>query len=422
MKKITKRIIAAVSAAVIAVSAAGISAFADNANGWVKEDGVSRRYANGSPYTGWLKFKDGSKKYCLDGYAVKGNFTIGSKTYEFDEDGVYTGEKFTPTVIGECKDKIFPSTEAITVTISTPDKSGKTYIAGNPDKMERWEKGSWVKCSDESSDYGVEDVALVVSYEKSNTGVFFPQDYTGKNFPEGYYRLTFPAWEEEQREGTWHIVHTVFQVTSGKSGWVKEDGVKRYYNQGTPYTGWLKTKDGSKKYVLDGYLVTDELQIGNYSYSFNSDGRMSGKTALSISASVYGGKVSAGSNRLTVKLEKLTDGVESFGALAMMERWEKGKWVDCFAESGGAVPTTMELYSMSKKGETLEMPFYSIERMNYKLTPGIYRIPINNVADSGFVFSQPIAILGADGTATPVQSNSEPTAEHVSTYAIFEVV
>ena len=419
MKKIAKKIIAACAAAVIAVSAAGISAFADNTTGWVKEDGVSRRYSSGSPYTGWLKFSDGSRKYCLDGYVVKGNFTIGSKTYDFGEDGVYTGKSFTPAIIGECKDQIFPATREISVTISTTDKSGKKYIAGNPDKMERWEKGSWVDCMDETSAYGLNDVALGVSYGNTNTGTFYPQDYTGNNFPEGYYRLTFPAWEEENREGTWHIVHTVFQVTSGRSGWVKEDGVNRYYNKGTPLTGWLKAKDGVRKYVLDGYLVTDEIQVGNYSYSFNPEGHMSGKTALSISASVGNGKVSANNSRLTVTLTKLTDGMESFGALSTLERWEKGQWVDCFAEFDGAVPTTMELYSMSKKGETLEMQFLTMERLGYKLTPGFYRIPINNVADSGAMFRLPISVTGT-ADVKPVQA--EPTAEHVSSYVMFEVV
>ena len=422
MKKITKRIIAAVAAAVMTISAAGISSYADKANGWVKEDGISRRYNNGSPYTGWLKFKNGSKKYCLDGYAVRGNFTIGGKTYDFGEDGIYTGESFVPPVIAECKDKILPTTEKITVTISSTDKSGKEYGAGEPYKMERWEKGQWIDCMG-SAAYGVNDVALLLnstSYGNSNTGTFYPQAYTANGFAEGYYRLTLPAWEEGNRDTTWHNVYAVFKVTSGKSGWVKEDGVKRYYNDGLPYTGWLKAKDGVKKYVLDGYLVkSGELQIGNYSYSFNDEGHMSGKTALSIAASVGNGKVSANSSSFTVKLEKLTDGLESFGALSALERWEKGQWVDCFAEFDGAVPTTMELYSMSKKGETLEMPFYSIERMNYKLTPGFYRIPINNVEDSGFVFTLPIMITDA-GAAEPV--HTEPAVEHISSYVMFEVV
>lgn len=209
------------------------------------------------------------------------------------------------------------------------------------------------------------------------------------------------------------------------SGWAKSGGVNRRYNKGVPYTGWLQNKDGQKRYCLDGYLVKNgDIQIGSTSYKFNDKGYLCGETGLSISASVGNGKVSADTTVLTVKLEKLTDGMESFGALAMLERWEKGQWVDCFAELDGAVPSTMELYSMSQKGETLEMPFYTIERLGYKLTPGFYRIPINNVADSGFMFTVPIAVLDSE-TGTPVLAEAvqtDPAAEHVNSYAMFKVV
>ncbi|MCH5347694.1 MAG: hypothetical protein J1E40_00095 [Oscillospiraceae bacterium] len=425
MKGITKKIIAAAAAAAMTITAVGLSAYADKTNGWVKEDGVSRRYSSGSPYTGWLKNKDGSKKYVLDGYLVKGYFTIGSKTYNFGEDGTYTGEKFTPPVIGECKDDILPTTDKITVTISTTDNSGKKYGAAEPYKMERWEKGLWVDCMDESSMYGVDDVSLGVSYEKGNTGTFYPQAYTGNNFSEGYYRITFPAWEEENREGTWHIVYTVFQVTSGKSGWVKEDGINRRYNNGKPYTGWIKGKDGAKKYCLDGYLATGDMQIGDSSYSFDKDGNLTGQTPLAISADV-GGKIKAGTKNITIKLTKITDiGTQNFGAPVLLERWEKGQWVDCFADLDGNVPMTMELYSMNYKGETFDLPFRSLASTGYKLTPGFYRIPINDVTDTSIKFANPVAVLSEDGTVTPVTLQSpkaDSDVEFASAYAMFEVV
>ena len=208
-------------------------------------------------------------------------------------------------------------------------------------------------------------------------------------------------------------------------GWIKEDGVARRYHEGAPYTGWLKNKDGSYKFTLDGYLVTDEIQRKNYSYSFNDEGHMSGKTALDISAEVVG-KITPDTETITIKLKKLTDGsAQTFGAPVLLERWEKGQWVDCFADLDGNIPMTMEIYSLSEKDQTLELEFYSVARTGYKLTPGFYRIPVNNVSDSGTGFGKPIAVLSADGTAAPVSGQdaaSEPTVDSVSTYAMFEVV
>ena len=217
------------------------------------------------------------------------------------------------------------------------------------------------------------------------------------------------------------------------NGWVKEDGISRRYNEGTPYTGWLKNKDGTKKYCLDGYLVKDEIQKGKYSYfSPDKDGRLTGKAPLNISAKVEG-KITPDTETITIKLTKLTDGsTQSFGAPALLERWEKGQWVDCFADLDGNVPMTMELYSLSKKGETLDLEFYSLARTGYKLTPGFYRIPINdvtNTTESGVMLGGPIAMVSEDGkTAVPISGvksakadNDEPVPVYVSAYAMFEV-
>ena len=208
-------------------------------------------------------------------------------------------------------------------------------------------------------------------------------------------------------------------------GWVKEDGISRRYHEGTPYTGWLKNKDGIKKYCLDGYLVKDSIQKGKYFYfSPDQDGNMTGKNPLAVSAEVEG-KITPDTETITIKLTKLAGGSTTFGAPALLERWEKGEWVDCFADLDGNVPMTMELYSLSKKGETLDLEFYSLARTGYKLTPGFYRIPINDVTDSGAAFGGPIAMVSDDGTVTPVpkqEDNEEPVPVYFSTYAIFEVV
>ena len=207
------------------------------------------------------------------------------------------------------------------------------------------------------------------------------------------------------------------------NGWAKSGGINRFYNQGTPYTGWLKTKDGAKKYVLDGYLVTGEFQIGNTSYSFNNNGILSGEAPLAISADV--GKVSADTETITIKLTMLENGLQSFGVPVLLERWEKGEWVNCFADSEGGIPMTLQLYSMSEKDQTLEIQFNSLAYTDYKLTPGYYRIPINNVSDSGAIFKLPIAITGDGVSAQPISAQpvkSEATAAFASTYAMFEVV
>lgn len=264
MKNLTKRLTAFLAAAVMTVSATGISAFADNStnesglkniwmkseeggywqyllsdgtaasrsprkingivydfsypgtclgkySGMVKEKGVPRRYQDGLPYTGWTKGKDGSRKYYLDGYSVAGDLPIGKKVYSFDKNGIYTESKkavLTAAVAGT----ITTDTDKLAVTISTTDKSGKEYAAGNPYKMERWEKGKWVDCKGNDEIYGINDVALLFSYGKSNTGTFYPQDYTGKNFTEGYYRIALSCWEDGRYDATEQEVYAVFEV------------------------------------------------------------------------------------------------------------------------------------------------------------------------------------------------------------------
>lgn len=424
MKGITKKIIAAAAAAAMTITAVGLSAYADKTNGWVKEDGVSRRYSSGSPYTGWLKNNDGSKKYCLDGYLMTGDFQIGKYVYSFGKDGTYTGEKQIPLFSADCGGVVPTDTKALKIRLSINDNSGKEYFTGNPDKMERWEKGQWVNCIE--TDYATEDVGILLSSDDNfSYANFYPVQYAGKNFTAGYYRLTFTVGEDENYSQTKQNYYAVFEAADVKSGWVKEDGINRRYNNGKPYTGWIKGKDGAKKYCLDGYLATGDMQIGDSSYSFDKNGNLTGQTPLAISADV-GGKIKAGTKNITIKLTKLTDNsTQSFGAPVLLERWEKGQWVDCFADLDGNVPMTMELYSMNYKGETLEIPFRSLASTGYKLTPGFYRIPINDVTDSGIRMENPVAVLSEDGTVTPItlqSAKAESAASYASAYAMFEVV
>lgn len=273
MKKITKRakrIAAALAAAVMTVSAAGTEAFAtappvsyfsytgwtnrDTAwvyftgdhtvtgknyeidgilysfaengdctgkySGWTKQDGEERRYIDGLPYTGWLKSKDGSKKYCLDGYLVTGNFQIGNKIYSFGKDGVYTGKSVKPKFTADCESEISADTEIISLTVQhhggTDDKE---YITGEPTKMERWENGRWVDCIGKSAEYAVNDIAYVLG--KSDGGFinsakvhFSPKAYMGieHDMPLGYYRITVNYGESGNYLDTEKNLYAVFKV------------------------------------------------------------------------------------------------------------------------------------------------------------------------------------------------------------------
>lgn len=113
-----------------------------------------------------------------------------------------------------------------------------------------------------------------------------------------------------------------------------ENGVKRRYSEGLPYTGWTKSKDGSRKYYLDGYLVTEDFQIGNKVYSFGEDGVYTGKSrSLTLTASCES-RVSSDAEKLyvTVAAHDKNGRDYAVGEPEKMERWENGKWVSCIGK------------------------------------------------------------------------------------------
>lgn len=187
------------------------------------------------------------------------------------------------------------------------------------------------------------------------------------------------------------------------SGWTVTDGVRRFYSEGLPYTGLLKNSAGQLRRTLDGYLVLGSYQSGTVQYDLDENGYITGQKDLALSAEC--GTVTTADDHITVKLTMLADGHESFGALSSLERWDKGEWAD---PGLGDNPVTLELHTLAQKGDTEELTLYL---NGFKLTKGFYRIPINNSAAFAGVFS-------LDGE--PVASGSAG-AEHVSTYAYFEV-
>lgn len=184
--------------------------------GWRSESGIKRRYSEGLPYTGWTKSKDGSRKYFLDGYAVTGDFQIGNKVYSFGSDGVYTGNVRSLTLTAECESRVSTDTEKISVTLKNLD--GRHYEYGVLSQMERWEKGKWVSCFKEYKDKNgavLAFPAIGISLTKkgeTDTLDFNPQTYTNFTFTEGYYRIPIGSaiYSSPKREN--YEVYAMFQA------------------------------------------------------------------------------------------------------------------------------------------------------------------------------------------------------------------
>ena len=337
MKKFIRRISAAIAAAVMTVTAAGLSVRADTvADGWVKEDGAERRYMDGSPYTGWLNVDDGTKKYCLDGYLVTGSFTVDGRTYSFGKDGVLTGKGTVPAFSAECGE-VNPDASMIDLTVYANKDDDTEYDIGNPVKMERWVKGKWTDCIGKNTEYAVDDIMAYFSYQSSSKVRFYPQSYTNNNFKEGYYRITLSAKESGNKKASAEKFCMVFKVTpknACKDGWVTEGSMERRYKNGVPYTGWLNMKDGSRKYCLGGYLVRGELQMDDVIYTFNDDG-ICISTAAAVISGDCGGKITAGTGKPDVSIYSAVYPNETYYAVSpvRISRWEYGRWSGCSADN-----------------------------------------------------------------------------------------
>lgn len=179
-------------------------------SGWFKLDGVKRRYNKGLPYTGWLKNKDGSRKYCLDGYLMTGEFQIGKYIYSFGEDGIYTGEKTLSPLTGSCG-KISTDAGESEIKVTLNDKSGKKYGVASPYTIERWQNGSWVNWTDEETLKEYSDVILSKD-KKTGSVYFYPGWFTLHAFSAGYYRVTLPVWEDGKISIAPQKLYVVFEA------------------------------------------------------------------------------------------------------------------------------------------------------------------------------------------------------------------
>lgn len=190
-------------------------------SGWAKTDGISRRYADGKPYTGWLKNKDGSYKYVLDGYVVKGEMPIKNKVYTFDENGIMTGQKKVVLSLDWDEDE---GTAMLEFEL-TPLVYGE-YGYGNPEKLERWENGEWVDCLGVEN-YVVTDEEHLISFQDCEQEVhifgFSPKAYIGSEITPGTYRLTLTGINESSgtaKEDKIFKIYCIFTVP--ESTWIDD--------------------------------------------------------------------------------------------------------------------------------------------------------------------------------------------------------
>lgn len=198
MKNLKKTLSAVLAAAVIFGTAA-MPAYADRLK---TENGILYRYNDDSvqigKYTGWAKYKDGTRKYFLDGYFVKGKMPVGKNICTFDENGVLTEKK--PAQITVTADApVHSGDKVIPMTIKLWGKGCYDMVPSS--KFERWEKGEWVDCLGEDVEFVTCDCLYTLdtagffdgSFDDEEKTDFAPEEYMGAELTAGYYRLTFGA-------------------------------------------------------------------------------------------------------------------------------------------------------------------------------------------------------------------------------------
>lgn len=164
--------------------------------------------------------------------------------------------------------------------------------------------------------------------------------------------------------------------TGKRSGLVKTDGIQRRYNDGLPYTGWTKSKDGSRKYYLDGYFVTGDHQIGKKIYSFDNNGIYTGNKKAEFTANC-GKKISSDTDMFKIKITYNAKDKSEFFAYdpEVMERWENGKWVNCRDTASEFV--TDDCLAVINSSRSDSVHFYPQDYTGNRFTPGYYRLKMN---------------------------------------------
>lgn len=210
-------------------------------SGSATENGKSRYYSDGLPIDGWIEVNN-EKRYCLDGYSVKGEFPIDSMLYKFDGKGVYTGSSRTPEVSATCGGSVCTDAEKLTFTIENFDgKSHEFKIAQN---FEYFKNGEWVSCKNGTIKYQSLKNGLSKKGEKLSFEVN-TREYSKNKFNSGFYRLPIKCGTE-----TYYAVFKAvnpIELKSQKEEYVIENYYEYNKNYPTNLTNFVLTINSEKK-------------------------------------------------------------------------------------------------------------------------------------------------------------------------------
>lgn len=194
-----KKALSTILAAAVIFGTSAAPVYADKLK---TENGTLYRYDDDSnkigAYTGWAKYKDGTRKYFLDGYFVTGEMPVGKNICTFDENGALTEKK--PAEIIVAQDAPVHSGDK-TISVTAKPLGNGVYSMYPVSKLERWEKGKWVDCLGKNVEYVTCDCLYVLDAEgvlvqdkiPEEKIVFYPEEYMGTKITAGYYRITLPS-------------------------------------------------------------------------------------------------------------------------------------------------------------------------------------------------------------------------------------
>lgn len=157
------------------------------------------------------------------------------------------------------------------------------------------------------------------------------------------------------------------------SGW-KND---RFYKDGLPFTGWTDNGRSNEMreeyYCVGGCKVTGDFPVGGKIYSFDKNGRYTGKSRDARVIVSCGEKISDDAEKITFTIENLNDESRKFKIAKSFEYLKNGKWVSC---KNGTVFYSALDKGLSKKGGKLSFEVDVQEYARNKFKEGFYRLPV----------------------------------------------
>ena len=210
-------------------------------SGSATENGKSRYYSDGLPIDGWIEVNN-EKRYCLDGYSVKGEFPVDGMLYKFNGKGVYTGSSRTPEASATCGERVCTDAEKLTFTIENLD--GKSHEFKIAQSFEYFKDGEWANCKNGTVKYqsfkkGLSKKGEKLSFEVST------REYSKNKFNSGFYRLPIECGTE-----TYYAVFEAvnpIELKSQKEEYVIENYYEYNRNNSTTLTDFVLTINSEKK-------------------------------------------------------------------------------------------------------------------------------------------------------------------------------